>query len=282
MQEQPSPDAPARVGFATQLKWLLTIFIQPRKTFTQIAEQPKKRWLLPLLVLSVVALIHANVSAHTSLMLVPDLKGMQDVDIQLPEGAELPENLDVENVEIIEVSDTGNMPAAGGPPLGGVSWLFDGIGSLIRIWGVWLLISAMLYLSLTLSGGRVENRPLMNVVAWAGMPLVLRDLVQIASMSLTHQPILNPGLSGLWMPGESTLSWFLLALLGMVDIYLIWNLALLVIGGKTVSGLGTGKTLKAVLIPVLLLLALYALGTVGMQTLVFQIREGASFMGGGF
>jgi hypothetical protein len=286
MHEQSETDRHPHAGLGSQFKWLLTIFIRPRKTFAQIAVQPRKQWLLPLLVMSVAALIHANVAARTSVTMLPGLGGVPDGNIQIMNGEDFdPSSFDEmgdENADVIEITDTGILPASNPAPSGGVSWLITGIGSLIRIWGGWLLVSAMLYLALTLSGGRVENRPLMNAVAWAGLPLALRDLVRIVSMTLTRQAILNPGLSGLWIPGDSMLSRLLLALLNMVDIYLIWHLALLVIGGKAVSGLETGKALKAVLIPMLILLLLYALGTVGVQTLAVQIQEGASSLGGGF
>ena len=266
-----------KASFGEQAKWLLGIFFRPKKIFNKIARQASGMWFLPLLIMSILTIAYAGVSARTSTPFTA--MNMQEMDSgtfsqEIDAGTMIMEGaVDNEGGEY-NFNDSQQTPAASKS-----SALLKGIGGVIRVWGSWLILSMVLYLSLTLSGGRTESFHLLNIVAWAGLPLALRDLVRIVGISLTHTAILNPGLSGLLSANAGgSLALFLGSLFGLLDIYLFWKLGLLVLGGKTVSGLGIGKSLKAVLIHVLILLALYALAGTGMNSLVQQIMEGASFV----
>ena len=81
---------------------------------------------------------------------------------------------------------------------------------------------------------------------WAGTPYLLRDLMQGLYMFITRQPIYNQGLAGLVLDSAPKLmavegvpimpqlpatgQLVAAALLGRVDIYLIWHIWLLVLG----------------------------------------------------
>jgi hypothetical protein len=95
-------------------------------------------------------------------------------------------------------------------------------------------------------------------VAWSSLPYAVRDLLQIIYLLVTRRLITAPGFSGFMASDASGLSLFLVALLTLVDIYLLWRLILLVIGVKAASGFSTGKALFSAITLLLILLLLQA------------------------
>jgi hypothetical protein len=127
---------------------------------------------------------------------------------------------------------------------------------------------------LTLVGLLLGQRELglgraLRVVAWSWLPFVLRSLVQSVYMGLTYDPLFNAGLSGLiWdntppppgggyayvMPTASQRLWA--ALLSHLDVYLVWQLGLVVSGLHRRAGFTLKKALLATSIVALALVCL--------------------------
>jgi len=63
-----------KAGFGTQMKWLFGIFVRPRKFVGEIVKQGKGKWLLPLFVLSITAILYVMVSARFQVHVLP-IKG---------------------------------------------------------------------------------------------------------------------------------------------------------------------------------------------------------------
>lgn len=123
------------------------------------------------------------------------------------------------------------------------------ISSLTGLWVGWLLLAALLHFGSTLLGGRGSMQSALNIVAWASLPFVLRDILRIVFMLSAGHPIVSPGLSGFTStPG------FVTQLLTRLDIFLIWQIILLVIGFALTDGLPRGKAVTGVLVVVLLVL----------------------------
>jgi hypothetical protein len=142
------------------------------------------------------------------------------------------------------------------------TFVFPALTALAGLWFGWLIIGGLLHLGLTLIGGRGDTSGTMNIVAWASLPLALRDLVRILVMMDTDQLIQYPGLSGfapLSTEGASSGGLFLVALLSLIDIYLIWRILLVVIGVRAANGLPPAKSVAGVLAVFLIVLALQAL-----------------------
>jgi hypothetical protein len=138
-------------------------------------------------------------------------------------------------------------------------YVFPAIAALLGVWIGWLLVSGLLHLVVTLLGGRGETLYSVNLVAWASLPFVARDLVRMVSMLISRQLIEKPGLSGFAAPDPGGGVTYLAALLTVVDIYLIWHLLLLVIGVRTGNGLSLGKGSGGVLFTIGLVVGLQAL-----------------------
>ena len=130
------------------------------------------------------------------------------------------------------------------------------LSSLAGLWFGWLLLAALLHFGSTLVGGRGSMQGALNVVAWASLPFAVRDLLRMVFMLAAGHAINSPGLSGF-----STSAGFVSHLLTRADIFLIWNVILLVIGFAIADGLPRGKAVTGVLvIIVLVLLAQAGLG----------------------
>src|SRR5574342_131843 len=83
--------------------------------------------------------------------------------------------------------------AASGPVF---LYVFPSILSALSVWVGWLVVVGLLHLVFTLLGARGTTRTAMNLVAWAGLPFAVRDLVRIGYMIATRQLVGHPGLSG--------------------------------------------------------------------------------------
>jgi hypothetical protein len=224
-------------------KWLISVLTRPREAFAQIAAQTDSVWILPLLVISIAALI--NVAASGWLKQAAAAVG--EVPIP-PELQYLPPEQQAQYIQAVQ--------ATTGPVF---VYVFPALKSLMLVWFGWLLVSGFVHLLLTILGGRGDIGTTVNIVAWAGLPYGLRDLVRAGAMLTSKQLIQTTGLAGFTPAGDGNLSLFLMSALALIDIYLIWHAVLLVIGTRAGSKLSLARTLTGILVTVLLALALQAL-----------------------
>ena len=89
----------------------------------------------------------------------------------------------------------------------------------------------------------------LNIVAWASLPFAVRDILRIIFMLAAGHAIVSPGLSGfITTPG------FVAQLLTRLDLFLIWQVILLVLGFAISDGLPRAKAVTGVVVVVLLVL----------------------------
>jgi len=249
MVETTLPQAPLKRPNGLPFKWIFPILFKPRQIFTEIANQSKAVWFLPMLILSLTSV--AEVLASGWLKRLAALAGQ----VTLPPDFEFytPE----QQAQVMQAIE-----ASSGPTF---MYVFPTLVVLIKIWLGWLLVGALIHLVLTLIGGRGHTRSTMNIVAWATLPFALRALVRAIALLGTRQLITNPGLSGFAPADGLDMSLYLIALLGLVDIYLFWHWGLLALGSRAVSNLTLGKAWAGILFLMTLLTALQALITFGLQ-----------------
>lgn len=136
----------------------------------------------------------------------------------------------------------------------------------------WLVWGGALYLLASMVGGRSRFIQVLKVVIWAWLPYGLRSIVQAIYITVSQKLIAHPGLSGFagapvpdlsdpfsTMPSMGTA--VLQTFLGQIDIYLFWNLALLVIGITAVTQLSRRKSIGLVLIVWVLFMVVRLIGT---------------------
>jgi Yip1 domain len=232
-------ERPRRLHF----EWILPVLFKPRSTFGKIASQPAGVWLVPLLILSITTL--ASVAVAGSIKHAAALSGTPNLP---PDFQYMPPEMQAQYMQAMQATSS---------PV--FLYVFPAVTSLGAVWLGWLLVTGILHLVLTLLGGRGDTGSTLNVVAWSGLPFAVRDLVRAIFMLATRQLLTSPGFSG-FIPAEAA-GWtaYLGQLLRLVDIYVIWNLVLLVLGVLAGTKLSKAKAVGSVIFTVLLLLALQAL-----------------------
>ncbi len=212
---------------------LRDILFRPRQEFQEMTSESRATWLTPMLVLSITAILVVVVAGY--------LKSRAAMMGEIP----LPRDWQYWTPDM-QNNYMQAQQATQGPVF---MYIIPLIGSLAGLWLGWLLLAALLHFGSTLVGGRGSMQSALNIVAWASLPFALRDLLRIVFMLSAGHAINSPGLSGF-----STSVGFVSHLLTRTDIFLIWNIILLVIGFAIADGLSRGKAVTGVLVIVLLVL----------------------------
>lgn len=140
-----------------------------------------------------------------------------------------------------------------------------------------MLMASILYLALTLAGSRASRMKIGNLVAWAMVPFGLRELVKFFVVGGSRSLVEKPGLTNLVDAEAKGFSAYLRGILGNIDIYWVFFLALLIIGALLLSGLKKNKAIITTIIAVLIMLLLQ-----GIPNLLSSLLSGLSAGGAGF
>jgi hypothetical protein len=224
-------------------EWVLPVLFRPRSTLVKIATQPAGVWLAPLLILTVTTL--ASVVVAGSIKQAAALSGAPTLP---PDFQYMPPEMQAQYMQAMQATSS---------PV--FLYVFPAITSLGAVWLGWLLVTGLLHLVLTLLGGRGDTGSTLNIVAWSGLPFAVRDIVRAVFMLVTRQLLTSPGFSGFIPAGATGGVAYLGQLLRLVDIYVLWNMALLVLGVLASTKLSKVKAVGSVIFTVLLLLAIQAL-----------------------
>jgi hypothetical protein len=217
------------------------MLFRPRRGFQEMASESRATWLTPMLLLTLSAILVVVVAGY--------LRSRAAMMGEVP----LPPDWQFWTPEM-QNNYMQAQQATQGPVF---LYVMPMVSALTGLWVGWLLLAALLHFGSTLLGGRGSMQSALNVVAWASLPFVLRDILRIVFMLTAGHPIVSPGLSGFTStPG------FVAQLLTRLDIFLIWHMILLVIGFALTDGLPRGKAMTGVVVVVLLVLFAQAgLGT---------------------
>lgn len=236
-------DSPIVFHRSTPWKWLLQILVFPGRTMKAVAKHERSVWGIPLILLTLLTIVHVLVAAP-----LRQQEAMNNM------GA-LPDNYQYMSPEQQEQYNQAQQSKSSTA----MTTIFPGISALIGLWLGWFILGGVLHLVLTLLGSRSTTITAYNLAGWASLPFVIRLCVQIGAMLINQRLISSPGISG-FIASDSVGVWmFIRVLLSMVDIYLIWQVVLLVVGATSTPGLTRIKAWGGVLSAVLVLLALSSL-----------------------
>jgi hypothetical protein len=247
IEETDIPEAPKR---RFRPDWILPVLFRPGRTLREIVHEEASTWLAPLLLLTLLVIVSALVA------------GPLRIQAALNTPLELPPDFEFYSPEMQQQFFEANQPNTS--PL--FMYVFPMVGGVLSVWVSWFLLGAILHVILTLSGSRGSRAADFSLVGWSMLPYAVRAVVQIVYMLVTRQLISKPGISG-FLPVDATGGMaFLASLLSLVDLYLVWQFVLLVIGATYGSGLVRGKVVGAVALSLVVLLVLQALpGFAGAQ-----------------
>lgn len=266
MSEEHAPAAERR----GTLRLLWGIIVRPRSTLEYLNEHGKRAWWLPALLGLLLALLPILAAAP--------ITARQAREAFLAAQEQMPEQFgtqqDPAQIEQAMSIATSPLRTTVFPAVGGVLW---------RIM-VWLAWAGALYLAGTALGGRSTFGALFRMVVWAWLPYAARGLLQTIYIAASGQLIANRGLSGLVQQPQSVGEMFTAppslgqtlcaAGLAQIDLFLVWNLILLVIGVTVTTRLSTRK---ALLITLVVWLLLTAIGLI--PALVGSLMMGAATIG---
>lgn len=210
----------------------------PSATLQTFSGEAPQRWLAPLLILSLSLVARLILTGRLQLRLA----GMG--------AAPLPPDWQWWTPEM-QANYTQAMQATQGPTF---VYIIPIVLGLSGLWLGWLAFGGLLHLASTLLGGRGSLGSAFNISAWASLPFALRDGLRILFMLTTRVPIVRAGLSGF---SENL---FLEQFLALLDIFLLWNLLLLILGLRAADSLSAPKAFfGALAVTLLALLAQAAL-----------------------
>ena len=198
-----------------------------------MASESRATWLTPMLLLSFTAILVVVVAGYLK------SQAAMTGEVQLPPDWEFwtPE---------MQNNYMRAQQATQGPVF---LYIMPMVSSLTGLWVGWLLLAALLHFGSTLLGGRGSMQSALNIVAWSSLPFAVRDILRVVFMLAAGHAIISPGLSGFTStPGLVS------QLLTRVDIFLIWQVVLLIIGFALTDGLARGKAVTGVVVVIILVL----------------------------
>jgi hypothetical protein len=140
-----------------------------------------------------------------------------------------------------------------------ITMAIRGVGRVVSAGVAWLAWSGILYLALILFGRNgVGFSSVWTLIQWSWLPYAVRGILQSAFMTLTGRPVYNQGLSGLVVdrtpPPMMSYNYVipsvneeaLASVLSRLDVYLVWQLALMVMGTLALSRFSRRKAIAVV------------------------------------
>ena len=216
------------------------VLARPRPTFRTLRDHPRRTWifmaLLGMILVTLPIIAGGPVAAQQTRALVQEQFENQ------PSFAD--NGIDAEQAASFATS-----------PI--ITTVVPGVLTIFGLAIGWLIWSGSLYMLASMIGGRSNYLQMLQVVVWAWLPYALRNIVQTVYITATQTLIEHPGLSGFapaplveeaLITPPSTGTAVLQIFLGQIDIYLFWNLALLVLGISAVAQLTRRKSIGLVLI----------------------------------
>jgi hypothetical protein len=141
------------------------------------------------------------------------------------------------------------------------------LGAIASCLLTWLILGSLINLFSITFGGQANTHMAMVFAAWSTIPIGMRGLMQIIYALATAASIQSVGLSG-FAPDTGTSAAILLEkLLEQIDIYFIWQVALLMIGGSVMTKLNHKKPILIALCSIVTILVIKCLLGLGLEKL---------------
>lgn len=230
-----------RIGF---FKLLWGILVRPRRTWPYLSKHDRQGWWILLLLLLVLTIIPSAISWTYE---------------KKAQMAETQPTIPYERFGYIEQPV---MPSPGINVAGLILHIFGrGVGTLVN----WLLWGTALYLVSVFWGRSSKFGRMFRLTLWAWTPYAVRGILRFVFLLFSKRPIWNAGLSG-FVLDRSTASTALIppgvgqvalaSILGHIDLFLIWNLFLLIGGFIAFTNLRNKRAVWAVILIWAVLVAL--------------------------
>lgn len=227
------------------LSFLPGIIDRPAKTFEEMEQRTKRRWLTWLVPVVVMILSMALLNVVRTTYMQPPAE-MQ----QAAQSSSQPRGMGMGMGPMGRVAGGGQSMTL--PPY--VAPLMALGGPLV----VWLSAAVILFLGSLLVGGEMRFGGVFNVVVWSTIPSAVRNLVTAAYIALTGTMVRYTGLSALVGTGNvwQDMGSLLYIVLSRVDLLFLWSVFLMVLGLGIVARISKTKSMFIVAFWVVLYLGL--------------------------
>jgi hypothetical protein len=257
-----------------QFNWIFPFLFSPRKIFPQILTT-RAVWLTPMLIISLLAIGQMGIAIYRA----PATTETAPVEItpdngtfpRSPKGEILPSPALILTASTLPLSGNflniwaqGETPPDGQTPTsttpGWITTILSVAGRIVGIWACWFLITILLFVVFVVSGGHNSFTETLNLTAWSSLPFALQIVAQIFfSFAFPETATAGRGLSGLVAGMQGTGGTYLSLVLQNVDIFLVWQIILLMLGVSVMTKIPAGKARLLVLGAVVVYLLLAAL-----------------------
>jgi len=213
------------------LSLLVGLVDRPAAAVAEVAADPRLRWVLPVILL--VATMLASIVLTSPLTAEQARQAIQQQLAALPADTVEIARAQIERFQQPQVL----MAAAIGTGL---------LGLILS----WLVASAILYFGMLIAGGDVNFNGLFATLPWIWLPFALRNAVQTGWILYRNRLISNPGLSYFVSTGSPTEDAvdLLYNLLGHMDLFGLWHLALVFVVLRVLPRFSAGKALVLTLL----------------------------------
>jgi hypothetical protein len=195
------------------------------------------------------------------------------VETKIPTAQLEPQVISLPDHDMIEINPYTPVPYSSSERTLITLYIFPALGTSIG----WILWTVCLYIGILLLGGRTSFEKIMQTVIWCWIPIATRGAVQAVYVSISQQPIVNPGLSGLvetylLMP-TGLLVWR--HVLSQIDIYTLAVLIWLAVGTMQIGRIPIKKAALLVGFTGLLLFIISAIPSLAGQFTQNMITNGS-------
>lgn len=205
---------------------LVGVLIRPRRTFERMRDATQGYWwvvfalALAALIVSTVATVPVQVEAQQAAF-----------DAQMEQFEDLPPEQLAQIEQTQQIFSSTIMLSAIGTATGIAGLLFR-----------YLLRAGVLFLLGLALGGQASFKQVWRMAVWTTLPLVVGSIVSAAAVILTGN-LPAAGLSYVFADAElAAASPILIAILGRIDLYTLWSLALIAVGLVATARLSLAKS----------------------------------------
>lgn len=146
-----------------------------------------------------------------------------------------------------------------------LSTVLSAVGALISFVLTWLLIGSLANLLSISFGGQGNTKLAIVFAAWTCIPIGIRSIMQMMYVVATSTSINAVGLSGFVPSASSSMAILLQKILAQIDIYNIWQAALLVVGISVMTKLDKKKSILIAVLSIVIVILIKSLVGLGFE-----------------
>lgn len=276
--------------FSINFKRIGQVITKPRSIFSEIEQENSKKadWKSPIVVVTVIVLIASllSVTGSTSSSSSGSTTSNSTSSTNgggMPGGGGMGGGMggmggmgggqSQSNSDEEETAETNSTESESSSTL--LTKILSALGNVAGFILTWLCLGSLVNLFSISFGGQGNTKMSLVFVAWACIPVGIRAIMQIMYVLATTTSINAVGLSGFISNAETSGAILLQKTLAQIDIYLVWQVVLLVLGTSVMTKLNRKKSIIIALSSIILVIFVKSLFGLGFEKLAsIEINSG--------